>query len=452
MEPNFEALQKDLYQRLDDAPLEPGAKFYEPIYQGPNVEDPVKLMSRRIRFSDVESIQMFSGFRGSGKTTELFRLRKDLESQGYVVLYGDALKYLNPSQEIDISDLLLVLAGTFSDALESSEFVPIGKDSYWERFVHFLNNTEVDVTELGLKGDALAMSADLKLSLQTAPTFRQKLQKRLVNSIGELKRNVDKFFEDGVKVIQETGGPELKGIVFLFDQLEQIRGSKFNEQDVIQSVQRLFANHADELKIPYMHMVYTVPPWLKFALPNTVDITTMLPCVHLWHNDEERTPSNDGWKSLCSIVYKRFGEEGYKYFFSGEDAEHPLAKKLIAVCGGHFRDLLRLLRESVLRTEKFPVTEAQIDNAINSVRGNFLPIAIDDAIWLDKIGRIRDAVLPNTDAENINRLTRFLDTHFVLYFVNGTQWYDIHPLIRDEVAGIVAREAALKAQYIQKAS
>ena len=32
-----------------------------------------------------------------------------------------------------------------------------------------------------------------------------------------------------------------------------------------------------------------------------------------------------------------------------------------------------------------------------------------------------------------------MNTHMVLYFINGDEWYDLHPLIRDEVAEIVKR-------------
>jgi hypothetical protein len=428
--------------------LEPGAAFYEPIYERPGVEDPVELMAQRIEFSDIESIQMFSGFRGSGKTTELFRLRQQLEAQGYVVLYGDALKYLNPAQEIDISDLLLVLAGTFSDALEDEKLASIGTDNYWNRFINFLTKTQVDVGDLGLKAGTDAAGAELKLSLQSAPTFRQKLQEKLANRIGELKGNVNTFFEDGVKAIRAERGDDIAGVVFLFDQLEQIRGTLSNEQTVIHSVERLFSQHLKLLEIPYVHMVYTVPPWLKFVLPGGLQIQ-LLPSVPQWKNDDKRSRNPDGWEALCSFVHRRFGEEGFKRFFDAKDSRHHLADRLIEMCGGHFRDMLLLLREAVLRAETLPVTETVIEQAISEVRGNFLPIAVEDAKWLDQIGRIRGTALKSTSEKDVNRLTRFLDTHFVLYFSNGIEWYDIHPLIREEVANIVQREAALSASTPQ---
>ena len=118
---------------------------------------------------------------------------------------------------------------------------------------------------------------------------------------------------------------------------------------------------------------------------------------------------------------------------------------MIGVCGGHFRDLLRLLRDTVVRATSLPdlpVPANVIGNAINAARREYLPIAQDDARWLAEIAKIRASALPSTEATPVNRLTRFLDSHFVLYFVNDDEWYDIHPLIRDEVAEVMQAAAA----------
>jgi hypothetical protein len=253
-----------------------------------------------------------------------------------------------------------VLTGTFSDALEKEGLAAVGKDAYWARLVRYLTTTKVELGEVGLKA-----GADFKLSLQTTPTFRQLLQEKLATRIGELKRNVDRFFEDGLKAIRAKRGEDLPGVVFLFDQLEQIRGPLANEQSVIRSVERLFSQHLERLEIPYLHTVYTVPPWLKFILPAIVRIE-MLSSVRQWNNDPSRSPYKDGWKALRSLVYRRFGEADFAAFFGSPGPRHDLAESLIAVCGGHFRDLLLLWREAVLRVQNLPVTPEVINSAATS--------------------------------------------------------------------------------------
>src|SRR5213080_327128 len=102
---------KRIYGELDDRPLKPGDPRYQPTYTHPGCEDPMQILQNCIEFAGGESLNLFSGFRGSGKTTELFRLRESLEKSGHVVLYADALEYINPAVPIDISDLLVTLAG-----------------------------------------------------------------------------------------------------------------------------------------------------------------------------------------------------------------------------------------------------------------------------------------------------------------------------------------------------
>lgn len=461
--PEQQALRKRIYPRLDGRrPLKPDnpidSAMYHPIYDAPGCEDPVQLLQDHIELSNVESLQMFSGFRGSGKTTELFRLQRNLKRQGYVVLYADALEYISPSEEIDITDLLIVLAGAFSDALEQwaqeiKETVKLTNESFWTQITNYLTRTSAKLTELGLNLETdspakevlggLKAGVNLKLAIKESPSFRQKVQQFMQNRIPDLRSAVHGFFQDGVRAIKEAWGED-KQVVFIFDSLEQLRGSLSNEQAVLRSVERVFANHIDNLlRLPFIHVVYTVPPWLQFVMPGAADIY-MLPSIRQWDNDPERSRYEPGWQALREVVIKRIGKDGCAQLFNCE-AEPPFtgADKLIALCGGHLRDLLLLLRETVLRVRSMPVSEDVLQDAITSVRNNFFPISVDDAVWLKKIGESRTSELPNTATENVSRLTRFLDTHFVLYLTNGKDWYDIHPLIRDEVAEIVARHQAV---------
>ncbi|HZG54322.1 MAG TPA: hypothetical protein VEZ40_19630 [Pyrinomonadaceae bacterium] len=446
---------KGIYRKVRDQPLKPGTpdfeRFYQPIYEIPGKEDPVDFLQKAIQFSEYESLQLFSGFRGSGKTTELFRLKRRLEEEGYVVLYVDALDYISPTDEIDISDLLIVLAGAFSDALDKwalqlKQPVQLAHESYWTRIKNFLTKTTVELNEatVSVGGEtpagqllgSLKGGLDLKLAIKESPTFRQNLQKLMANRIGELRATVSEFFEDGVKAVKKVWGDE-KEVVYIFDSLEQLRGALTNEEGVLKSVQRVFANHLNLLRLPYIHVIYTVPPWLQFVMQGS-DIY-LLPCIRLWNKDPERSHYEPGWKAVRSLVLKRIGEEGCERLFGCKSNEPAFtsADRLIEVCGGQFRDLLRLLGDIVRRADSLPITPDVLNSAVMSLSDDYSPIAIEDALWLAKIGEHRTPMLPDTKPETISRLTRFLDTHVVLHLTNGVKWYDIHPLVRDEVAKLV---------------
>jgi hypothetical protein len=442
-------LVKDIYRALEDKALEPGDRLYEPIYNRPEGEDPVARLRTRIELSGVESVQLFSGFRGTGKTTELFRLRAQLQGQGFLVLYADALDFVSSSEEIDISTLLIALAGAFGEQLEAAGVPAIG-ENIWERIRNYLTRTTLQVGEASVKVEAsppakaligdLKAGLDLKVALKTAPSFRQKLQQFLANRLGELKKELNAFVEEGVKAVRKAkNNPDLP-VVFLFDQFEQLRGSRTTEQAVIHSVERVFANHFDLLRLPYVHAIYTVPPWLQFVRPGAFSIET-LPCVRLWNNDAARTNYRPGRELLRDAIRRRFGAGAFQRVFRlSPDGHSQLADELISMSGGHFRDLLRLFREAVMLTltwrPSLPVTPEVVGRAIANVRNEYLPIAVEDGRWLAEIEARRKTALPDSAPDSIGRLSRFLDTHLVLYLTNGEDWYDVHPLIRDEACAL----------------
>jgi hypothetical protein len=334
---------KEQYQKLADVALEPNDPFYEPIYQRLGLDDPVQQISTLIDFGGIDSIRLFSGFRGSGKTTELLRLRDALKRQGYFVLYADALDYVNAAEPIDISDLLMVMAGAFSDTLQSHADIDIGRENYWNRLWDFLR-TEVSIREGTVKVEAatpgqallggIKTGLDLKFELKSASAFRNALQGVLANKLNELKRNVDSFFEFGVKKIKKTLGEDTQ-VVFIFDQLEQLRGTLQTEREVIQSVERIFSTHVDLLRIPYIHAVFTVPPWLKFVLPGTVQVT-LLSTVHLWNNDRKRTRCEPAWDVFQSLISRRLGADGLERLFGAEPDRRVALDLILGVCGGAY--------------------------------------------------------------------------------------------------------------------
>jgi hypothetical protein len=451
-------LLKTVYNKLDDEPLGAGDPRYIPIYEESGYKDPMKRLEKHIELVDDEkikngkSVQFFTGFRGCGKTTALFRLKQCLEEKYYFVIYVDGLEYINPAEEIDITDLLVVLAGAFSDALRDHPQIKanIQIESYWTRFKNFLFKTEAEITEINAKTklDFMGMAgteAGIKMNLKSTPTFRQELQNLLKTRIGELKQNVDEFMKDGVRAIRSALGPETQ-IVFIFDSLEQLRGSLLNEEKIIRSVVDVFTIHHRLLELPDIHTIVTVPPWLKFVtmLDNTKPII-LLHGIKQWVNDAARTPHKDGNNVFRNLILKRLGKDGFKTLFGEEwNAERTKADDLIEMCGGDIRIILRLVRDIISSSENFPISDDEIKAVITTVKSDFLPISDKDAMWLSKIEKNREVSLPDVKGEYVGGLTRFFDRNWVLYFRNGEDWYDIHPFIQSEIQKIVNRIASEK--------
>jgi hypothetical protein len=421
---------RPLYNRVADRPLHPelpaDAELYVPVYQSLGEDgDPIERLARHIGWKEGESLQMFSGFRGAGKTTELFRLKQELEKEGYLVLYANALDYLNPGDTIDITGLLLALAGAFGERLtDPSVLGEEQQPSYWtDGLAKLLPRIKVDSINV----------AGFKLEFKASASFRRQVQEVLSQHLGPLKQNVDEFVTTCLQKIAKYQPDATRQVVFLFDSLEQIRGTASTELAVQNSVERLFGQHLDKLQLPGVHVVYTVPPWLKYVSPGLSQIE-LLPSIKQWQRGPKREPYAPGNDALRTLVGRRFGSHLLEVFASQAQVD-----RLIAHCGGHFRDLLGLLGEVLRRTPDLPVPDKAIEQALAAARSHYLPLALDDAAWLHRIAEEHAA--DSKTREHTSRLIRFLDTHMVLYLRNGDEWYDVHPLIREEVRAMVARAA-----------
>jgi hypothetical protein len=441
-------LLKELFNRCNPhEPLLPGDPRYQPIYDGVHCEDPVARLRTHIEWAGAESLQFFSGFSGSGKTTELYRLRRDLENNGVLVLYANALDYLGTQVPVDISDMLLVVAGAFSDSLKTDHGIDLGSESWWGRITNYLTRTSIAVTEATAKietespakeiAGGLTGGVELKFALKESATFRKKLRAFLENRLVELKKEVNKFIEEGVQALRGRNRPDAP-IVLIFDQLERLG----NEREVIVSLKRVFSGHLEKLRLPLVHVIYTVPPWLPLVL-HGVDME-LLPCLRLWENNPGRTHNKPVWSAARKLIGRRLKEDGYARLFGVDSASADgLADRVIQASGGHFRDLLRLIREVLLRiqtqAQKLPVSDAVIAGAIQRVRETYLPLSVEVAAHLSLIAETRACTLENSSPDQVLLISDLLDGHLILYFSNDEEWYDIHPLVRDEVAKIIQR-------------
>ena len=433
------AFLKTFFQRVLDKPLEPDDERYVELYhQGSAVlqEDPVELLAKAIEFSPGDSVQLLSGFRGTGKSTELKRLAARLRRAGLKVVFLDMDDYLNMHTPIDVTDFLTALAGAFGEAMATPEL--LGKDAtregYWERSVAFITRTSIEIPELSAYG--------LKANLKSDPTFRQVLQQHLAGHIGALVADVCAFFEDCVKNLKKRFGDETE-IVAIVDSMEHLRGSYLNAKEVQASVEMLFAAHADKLKIPNVHLVYTVPPYLKVRTMNLgmlygTGAVQVFPAIKI--RDAQGEAHAAGIAALKTVVEKR-GD--WKRLL----ADEALLEKAIHCSGGNMRDLFRLLSEIIRRVRTLPAGAPVVDAAIDQMRTEFLPIANNDAIWLAQIARTHNAELGDID-DGLVTLTRFFDTHVVLCYRDGPEWYDVHPLVKE----IVLEQAADLEERRKKAS
>lgn len=434
-----ETFLRDFHRNLSDAPLEPDDRRYVSIYAdlARSSADPVQRLAQRIEWKPLESAQLFSGFRGTGKSTELRRLRQTLGARGFKVVLCDMKNYLNLSTPVDISDFLISSAGALSDALADDGDLlgrDLGERGWWRRAVDFLTRTQVELEGLSVGVGTDGVSGQLKLGLKDDPSFRERLQEHMQGRLGALANEVRMFMADCVKALRAKHGDETQ-LVVLFDSIEQIRGSSSNDAEVFASVETLFVGHPDKLRFDAMHVIYTVPPWLKIRSPGVskyYDGSETLPCVKLREHTGARAAAGI---SLLEQVVEQRGD--WTRLLTREDFELVLLET-----GGYLRDLFRALQNLLLHAagqDAMPLERPAVEFELAQLRNDYLPISHEDCRWLARVARSHEAEL-HTHAD-IPSLSRLFDSHLLLCYRNGEEWYDLHPLIRDEVERVVPAEA-----------
>ena len=429
MTPEERIFLRNFFGRVSDQPLGPGDERYVPLYEEPDMvsDDPVELLARAIEWTDGESVQLLSGFRGTGKSTELRRLQQRLEANGYLVFQCDIEKYLNLSLPVDVSDFLMAVAGAFSDAVAQSGLVDDHQayEGYWDRLLQLLERIEFTGHSASI-GTGVA-SAGFQINLKNDPSFKQRLQEHFAGHLGTLVSDIREFIETCISTLREQHCNDSE-VVLLIDSIEHFRGTLVNAKEVQSSIETLFVSHSEKLHLPYLHVVYTVPPYLKVRNSNLgaryePGGIYVLPALKL-HN-KDGTCVQSGYDAMERIVRAR----GDWPTLLGD---RSTLDRLIRYSGGHLRDLLRLLAEVMRRARSLPASESTVTAAIDQLRTEFLPIADKDAEWLTHIARSHQTALANI--EDLPDLARFFDTHLALCYRNGDEWYDVHPLISEHVA------------------
>ena len=380
------------------------------------------------------STQLLSGYRGSGKTTQLRRLRQCLADQGYVALLIDVEDYLNVAVPVDIVEFLVALAYALDDAVMDSGARSTWADQrrWWERLGDFVGR--VSPREVEIKAP-LPLGPTLKADLRASTAFADRLRTAVAGSLSELVAEVRDFARAAVAALLNGPGQPSE-VVLLVDSLEHFRGTAVTELSVQASIEQLFGNHADKLQfhgVLGLHVVYTVPPYLKVKINNLASLyepgagLQVIPSVKV--QTAEGAENTAGLLALERVLTRR----GDWQEVLGP-AENGYVTRICAASGGHMRDLLRIMREVVRRARRadsLPVAEALVTAAIDQLTREMLPIADDDAAWLWRVHLEHAAALP--DIEHLPVLARFLDTHLVLVYRNGREWYDVHPLVLREV-------------------
>jgi hypothetical protein len=402
---NEASLLLDCYRTLDPKQREVFERYYIPRPEAKDTE--LIQESKRARKSERPFHWFFTGHTGSGKSTELNRLRDNRElTRNYVPLYIDFTEGIPETRivEIDYTEVILEMAVacvgtaetlgcTFSKDL--ADYIDKwGKDIQFEKTVY----TETE-GEAGIKLDGWFgwLREQIKSGGKTRTVFRESLY-----------NDVNRFIELLNKVVKELEAFFGKKALVIIDGLDHLE---------VATCEELFTKYYLTLSRPQLSKLFIVPLYLlntRFR-PTIQGQCSTLANIKVFsaHGKTELHPG--GFKFYTDLVAR---------YVSLSFFERDALESLFRLSAGLVRDMIRLTADACSRA------------------ANQSKVTIDcvEQVWYQEMKYFQDVlqvshypllekIEGDPNPKGLDELATLIFLKAVVRYPNGLGWYGVHPAV-----------------------
>jgi hypothetical protein len=439
-------------------PLQPGDPRYVEVSNGRQTTD-LKLLRNYLREAAREPNRWakltLTGHRGCGKSTELLRMEKELDSEFFAIhLYVDQ----NLERDFEYTDMLLWLvdavAERFADAKMPLDKGLIDDVVYWFANICVENvnkvKSEIEASaqaevkaKTGLPWLSLGLLARLKSMIVGSTEHRRTIRLNLQKYGRELIDKINLVL-DNAQVTLAKHKRKLQ-LLIVQDNLDRLPG---------EVSRKFYFENGDLLKLLHAHFVFTIPVAIVLAPYNigvVFECCLNVPTIKLQEISGEPNPA--GLQALVDLMAGRVAID--KVFES-----NTIAEELVKASGGSVRDLLRLLGYATAEAQvdnKTQIDPDSVERAIKRLRLEFERILLPGQVYYPLLARIhdtkRDAILPDESIANQQAVQdareffgQLLFSGAVLEYNGDEHWFDVHPTVQRsrpflEALGKILRES-----------
>ncbi|MFM6129267.1 MAG: ATP-binding protein [Sphaerospermopsis kisseleviana] len=399
-------------------------------------------IKRTIIHGGNQTCQLFTGHIGCGKSTELSRLKLELEQENFYVVYFQSTQELDIG-DVDISDLLMVISRQVSLSLEEaninldpSDYRKLLQDTYTllnSRVTGLkLNIPAIGKVGIESKQDQYSLSlaiAEITTRVKNSSTIRQISRSYLEPQVQTILKAINEEVIEPAKQELKKRGKE--GLVIIVDALEKMDNRE--KLPNCSQAEYLFIERGEQLKNFNCHVIYTIPPILAFSnkqekMRNRFGIETkMLPMVRV--KERDGNPCMKGIELLRKMILARAfpdielekaSEHISEIFDSSETLDF-----VCQISGGHIRNLISDIFTCLQK--KDPPFSPDLISRIISQRQSELSIALKPEEW-----DLLRQVAQNKTIRGEDKYQNLLSTLYIFeYRDDEGQWFDINPYLAD---------------------
>ena len=416
---------KKIYQAFDPAPLSgEESKLYVPLDDVRGSSGLVPRLTKMVRLSAKPTFQLLAGHIGSGKSTELRRVQKELESvkDRFFTVFCQVLEDIDPS-DADFPDVLLAImrqvARQFRERL-GIELKPGYFKQRWGELKELLGS-EVNLESLELETGLGKFTAAIKSS----PTTRDRIRKALEPTTDSLIGAANDVLGEAVAHAAKKG---YAGIVIIADDLDKL--SVLHQPEMGGSVaERLFLTRHAQLTAFRCPVICTIPISLAYSckeqeMANLYGMMAppVVPMTKIFeHDGKKHGPGFDKFRAIISRRLQQAGVEEKDVF-----ASNAVRDKAIEYSGGQPRVLITLIRDSLVEGD-LPLSKATVDTVAKKATHSYAR-QLREEHW-KIIEHVRKTHVLKRTADNDALCMDLLANRAILQYLNDKEWYGLNPLL-----------------------
>lgn len=373
-----------------------------------------KQMATLLRVNHLQNNQpvkfLFTGHKGSGKTTEINKLCAEIGDKFFLV----RVSFNNPADVnyVDVpvkAAMSLFKAATEAEVIRRAPAQVLG--NLWEDIGLFINKMFRGFDPLPPEPGALK-EITTKINLEvvefetkfdTEPSSRDKIRQNNERGLAEINDKIS-LLADQIKL--KYGKP----VLFVFEGLDKIDLGQGKE---------IFIDRSQTISGFRASAIFLMPIGLRYT-PQFATATQhfkhfSLPNIKLHTRDNQPYP--DGQAKLRKIIAQRIDP----FLFAGDSLNEA-----ITASGGLIRTLIALIRDAAVNAivrEGEKIESEDVKNAIASLRGDFI------AMLETKHYPILKARAADKNLNSDHETQELLESLALLEYDNNTFWCDVHPIV-----------------------
>ena len=411
---------KKIYQAFDPSPLKAEeTDLYVDLDAVRGSDEPVNKLAQTIKLSESTTTQLFAGHIGSGKSTELRLLQKQLQDDGYFVVFCQILEDID-ERDADFPDVLLSMMRQMVSQIKKRGKIQLKPGYFQQRFeeLNDLLKSKVDLPDLinGL--------FNLSSAIKSSPDTRKKIREIFEPKTNDWLSAANDIISEAVLELSKKGR---SGLVIIVDDLDKVSVEKFAEQQS-SVAERLFLNRHAQLTGFQCHIVYTLPLPLVYSCRERdiaslykLDAPPVVPMTKVVGTDGRRYKK--GFDKFISIIQKRLDKAKVT---TPVFESNRIRDKIIKYSAGQPRQLMILIREAII-AGAVPIKEEYIENIARKIRHSY-ERQLRQEHWSIIEQVKRDKRLERNDS-NDSLCMELLANRAILYYLNEDQWYGLNPLL-----------------------